>query len=143
VLNCGKTRHWKNQCKNTLKNQDAKATKNFASTSRANDALICSLDSEEESWVLESEASFHVISQRVFFKNYVPIILGKEQSCGIVGKGTIKIKFNGSIWELKNVRHIHDMTKNLISIGQLANEGYTPIFHGDRWKISNNDYCSG
>ncbi|WVZ07788.1 hypothetical protein V8G54_021134 [Vigna mungo] len=57
-------------------------------------------------------------------------------SCEIAGKGAVKIKLNGSVWELKNVRHIPDLTKNLISVGQLANDGYTTIFHGDNWKIS-------
>ena len=53
-----------------------------------------------------------------------------------VGKGLVKIKLNGSVWELKNVRHIPDLTKNLISVGQLASDGYTTIFDGDHWKIS-------
>ncbi|WVZ06108.1 hypothetical protein V8G54_019454 [Vigna mungo] len=50
--------------------------------------------------------------------------------------GVVKIKLNGSVWELKNVTHIPDLTKNLISVGQLANDGYTTVFHGDNWKIS-------
>jgi len=96
--------------------------KDWASTSRGDDELICSLENKEESWVLDSGASFHATSQREFFDNYFPRILGKvyhgnEQSCEIVGKGTIKIKLNGSIWELKNVRHIPDLTKNLILVG--------------------------
>ena len=48
----------------------------------------------------------------------------------------MKIKLNASVWELKDVRHIPDLRKNLISIGQLASEGYTTTFHGDDWKIS-------
>lgn len=38
--------------------------------------------------------------------------------------------------ELKDVRHILDLRKNLISVEQLADEGYTMIFHSDDWKIS-------
>nr|KYP42874.1 Retrovirus-related Pol polyprotein from transposon TNT 1-94 [Cajanus cajan] len=139
--NCGQTGHYKNQCKNAPKNQEAKAEANIASTSGRDDALICSLESKEESWVLDSGASFHATSQREFFENYVPgnlgkVYLGNEQSCEIVGKGVVKIKLKGSVWELKNVRHIPDLTKNLISVGQLASEGYTTTFHGDDWKIS-------
>lgn len=48
----------------------------------------------------------------------------------------MKIKLNESVWELKNVRHIPDLTKNLISVGQLASDGYKTIFQGDHWKIS-------
>ncbi|KAK2366240.1 putative mitochondrial protein [Trifolium repens] len=139
--NCGKTGHYKNQCKNTSKRQEAKDEANIASTSGGGDALICSLEDKEESWVLDSEASFHATSKKDLFENYVPgnlgkVYLGNEQSCEIVGKGVVKIKLNGSVWELKNVRHIPDLTKNLISVGQLASEGYTTIFHGDQWKIS-------
>ena len=139
--NCGKTRHYKNQCRSASKSQEAEDEANIASTSGGGDALICSLESKEESWVLDSGASFHATSQKQFFENYVPgnldkVYLGNEQSCEIVGKGVVKIKLNGSIWELKNVRHIPDLTKDLISVGQLASDGYITIFHGDQWKIS-------
>ncbi|WVZ00646.1 hypothetical protein V8G54_026715 [Vigna mungo] len=139
--NCGKVGHYKNQCKNARKNHEDKAEANVASTSGGEDALICSVENKEESWVLDSGASFHATSQKEFFENYVPgnlgnVCLGNEQSCEIVGKGAMKIKLNGSVWELKNVRHIPDLTKNLISVGQLANDGYTIVFHGDNWKIS-------
>ena len=139
--NCGKTGHYKNQCKSARKNQEAKDEANIASTSGGDDALICSLESKEEFWVLDSGASFHATSQREFFENYVPgnlgkVYLGNNQSCEIVGKGVVKVKLNGSVWELKNVRHIPDLTKNLISVSQLASEGYTTVFHGDDWKIS-------
>ncbi|WVZ16376.1 hypothetical protein V8G54_009358 [Vigna mungo] len=139
--NCGKVGHYKNQCKSARKNHEDKAEANVASTSGGEDALICSLENKEESWVLDSGASFHATSQKEFFENYVPgnlgkVYLGNEQSCEIAGKGVVKIKLNGSVWELKNVRHIPDLTKNLISVGQLANDGYTTVFHGDNWKIS-------
>lgn len=98
--------------------------------------MICFLENKEESWVLDSGASFHATSQKEFFNNYVSgnlgkVYLGNEQSCEIAGKGVMKIKLGGSEWELKNVRHILDLTKNLISVGQLASEGYTTVFHGD------------
>ncbi|WVZ03536.1 hypothetical protein V8G54_024342 [Vigna mungo] len=139
--NCGKVGHYKNQCKSARKNHEDKAEANVASTSRGEDALICSLENKEESWVLDSRASFHATSQKEFFENYVPgnlgkVYLGNEQSCEIAGKGAVKIKLNGSVWKLKNVRHIPDLTKNLISVGQLANDGYITVFHGDNWKIS-------
>jgi hypothetical protein len=139
--NCGKTGHYKNQCRSAPKRHEAKDEANVASTSRGGDALICSLENKEESWVLDSGASFHATSQKELIENYVPgnlgkVYLGNEQSCEIVGKGVVKIMLNGSVWELKNVRHIPDLTKNLISVGQLASDGYTTIFHGDQWKIS-------
>jgi len=35
------------------------------------------------------------------------------------------------------VRHVPDLRKNLISIGQLASDDYVTTFTGDKWKISN------
>ena len=84
--------------------------------------MICSLERKEESWVLGSGASFHATSKKEFFERYVPgnlrkVYLGDDQPCDIVGKGIVKIKLNGSVWELKDVRHIPDLRKNLISVG--------------------------
>ncbi|CAJ2639359.1 unnamed protein product [Trifolium pratense] len=63
--------HYKNQCSLPRKNQQAKDEANVASTSGGGDTLICSLENKEESWVLDSGASFHATSQKEFFKNYV------------------------------------------------------------------------
>ncbi|KAI5431316.1 hypothetical protein KIW84_035478 [Lathyrus oleraceus] len=83
--------------------------------------MLCSLESKEEPWVLDSRTSFRATSQKRFFKNYAlgnlgKVYLGNEQSCEIMGKGVVKIKWNGSVWELKNVKHFLDLTKNLISL---------------------------
>ena len=72
--------------------------------------------------MLDSGASFHATSQKEFFEKYVlgkfgKVYLGNDQPCDIIGKGVVNIKLNGSVWELKNVRHIPDLTKNLILVG--------------------------
>uniref|UniRef100_A0A803Q806 Integrase catalytic domain-containing protein n=1 Tax=Cannabis sativa TaxID=3483 RepID=A0A803Q806_CANSA len=56
------------------------------------------------------------------------VYLGDDEPCDIVGKGVVKIKLNGSVWELKDVRQIADLRKNLISVKLLASEGYTTNF---------------
>ncbi|CAA0810671.1 Uncharacterized mitochondrial protein AtMg00710, partial [Striga hermonthica] len=75
--NYGKTGHYRNQCKSAPKNQEVKEEANITSTS-GGDSLICSLENREESWVLDSEASFHATSQKELFENYVPINLVLE-----------------------------------------------------------------
>uniref|UniRef100_A0A803KZS8 CCHC-type domain-containing protein n=1 Tax=Chenopodium quinoa TaxID=63459 RepID=A0A803KZS8_CHEQI len=125
--NCGKIGHYKNQCKGTPKGKEVKAEANVTSTGEGDDALICSLKSKEESWVLDSGASFHATSNKNFFEKYVhrnlgQVYLGDDQPCDIVGQGNVKIKLNGSAWELKDVKHVPDLRKNLISVGQLARE---------------------
>uniref|UniRef100_A0A803MH37 CCHC-type domain-containing protein n=1 Tax=Chenopodium quinoa TaxID=63459 RepID=A0A803MH37_CHEQI len=125
--NCGKIGHYKNQCKGTPKGKEVKAEANVTSTGEGDDALICSLESKEESWVLDSRALFHATSNKNFFEKYVhrnlgQVYLGDDQPCDIVGQGNVKIKLNGSAWELKDVKHVPDLRKNLISVGQLARE---------------------
>ena len=96
-----------------------KAEENVTSTGEGDDALICSLESKEDSWVLDSGLKFHATSTKYFFEKYVhrnlgQVYLGDDQPCDIVGKGNIKIKLNGSTWELKDVEHVPDLRKNLI-----------------------------
>lgn len=69
-------------------------------------------------------------------KNLSKICLGDDQICDIVGKCVVTIKLNEFVWDLKYVRHIPNLRKNLISMRQLANEGYSTTFHYDDWKIS-------
>ncbi|KAK0591188.1 hypothetical protein LWI29_036674 [Acer saccharum] len=107
----------------------------------SDDYLICSLESKTESWVLDSGASFHATPHWELFENYVSrnlgkVYLGDNQACNITGKRNVNIQLKGSVWKLNNVRHISDLRKNLISIGQLASKGYVTTFTDDKWKIS-------
>jgi hypothetical protein len=42
---------------------------------------------------------------------------------------------NGNQWLLKEIRHVPDLRKNLISTGQLASEGCVSIFTDKMWKV--------
>ena len=53
----------------------------------------------------------------------------------IVGMGDVRILLpNGSVWLLEKVRHIPDLRRNLISVGQLDDEGHAILFVGGTWK---------
>jgi hypothetical protein len=63
--------------------------------------------------------------------------LGDDATCKIVGMGKVQIKKkNGIKWLLKEVRHVPDLRKNLISTGQLASEGCVSIFTNKAWKVT-------
>ena len=49
----------------------------------------------------------------------------------MVGKGSEQIKLNESVWKLDDVRHVPYLRKNLVSIGQLAKDGYVTTFTGN------------
>ena len=60
-------------------------------------ALLLSLESVNDSWVLDSGASFHATPHRGYFIDYVQgdfglVYLGDNEPCQIVGKGEVKIK---------------------------------------------------
>jgi hypothetical protein len=85
------------------------------------DALIIYVDNISESWVVDSGASFHATPQRKHFLDYVQgdfgqVHLGDDAPCKIVGVEKVKIKKkNGNQWLLKEVRHVLDPRKSLIS----------------------------
>jgi hypothetical protein len=106
------------------------------------DDLILSVDNIFESWVVDAGASFHSKPHRKHFLDYVQgyfgqVHLGDDTPCKIVGMGKVKIKkINRNQWLLKEVRHVLDLRKNLISIGKLASEGFISIFTYTVWKVT-------
>jgi len=61
------------------------------------DDLILSLDNINDSWVIESGASFHATSNEKYFQDYVQgdfgqVYLGVDEPCKLVGMGKIQIK---------------------------------------------------
>jgi hypothetical protein len=138
--NCGKTGHFKRNCKE-LKNKTENDSANVV-TEDVHDALLLSVDSPIESWVLDSGASFHTTPIREILENYVAgdfkkVYLADGTTLDIVGIGDVRIRVhNDSVWKLKKVRHVPELKKNLISVGQLDDEGHAITFHGGKWKIS-------
>ena len=56
--------------------------------------------------------------------DFVLVYLGENEPYQIVGKGKIKIKLqNGNHWLLHEVRHVPKLSRKLISVGQLGDEG--------------------
>ena len=73
--NCGKTGHFRRQCKSPKKkNEDDYAN---AITEEVQDALLLAADSPLDDWVLDSEASFHTTPHREIIQNYVAGDFGK------------------------------------------------------------------
>ena len=129
--------HYKSNCRQPLKDKSANVA-----TDEIADALILSVSSPLKTWVLDFGASFHSCISADVMKQYTPSKLGKvyladDEPLEIVGKGDVRIKTpNGSMIELHGVRHIPLLKRNLLSVGQLDDEGYDVGFGGGRWKIS-------
>eukprot|EP00253_Pinus_taeda_P025456 PITA_25456 len=106
------------------------------------DASILSSENFTNSWVVDSGASFHATPDKKYFHDYVQgdfgkVHLGDDKPCKIVGMGKVLVKQqNGNQWLLKEVRHVPDLKKNLISTGQLGSEGCVTTFTDKAWKVT-------
>ena len=91
---------------------------------------------------MDSEASFHTTPHREIIQNYVTGDFGKVyltdgSILDVVSMGNVRILLsNGSVWLLEKVRHIPELRRNLISVGQLDDEGHAILFVGGNWKVT-------
>ena len=99
------------------------------------------MDSPIESWILDSGASFHSSQNKELFRNFKSgsfekVYLTNNKDLKIEGKRDVCIKTSvENQCTLKNVKYIHSLKKNLITIGQLDSIGYATKFGKSLWKI--------
>ena len=91
---------------------------------------------------MDSGASFHTTPHREIIQNYVTgnfgkVYLADGSALDVVDIGNVRILFpNGSVWLLEKVRHIPELRRNLIFVGQLDDEGHAILFVGGTWKVT-------
>ncbi|KAK3010015.1 hypothetical protein RJ639_011018 [Escallonia herrerae] len=141
--NCNKEGHKKNDCTKPTKKKGAGGRQSkdeganmVSSNERKYDDLCLSVTVDDNSkvWYVDSGASIHCTPHRDCFSNYVHgdyghVTVRNGYRCSIVGKGKVEIKLsNGGTLVLKDVRHIPELQKNLISFSGLDREGYFVAF---------------
>ena len=103
--------------------------------------MLSSISPQEE-WVLDSGASVHAcydsnIMETFVSGNYGVLQVADDKPLKIQGKGTVRIRTNnGNQWKLTNVCYVPGLRRNLISIGQLDDDGYRTEFSGRSWKVT-------
>ena len=91
---------------------------------------------------MNSGASFHTTPHLEIIQNYVTgdfgkVYLADGSALDVVGLGDVRILLlNGSVWLSEKVQHIHDLRRNLISVGQLDDEGHAILFVSGTWKVT-------
>ncbi|KAG6639444.1 hypothetical protein CIPAW_10G100900 [Carya illinoinensis] len=111
-------------------------------TEEVQDALLLAVHSPVDDWILDSGASFHTSSHRELMRNYFAgdfgkVYLANGEALNIVGMGDIDIILPGkNKWTLQKVRHIPELKKNLISVGQLDECGHSVVFSDSTWKVT-------
>jgi len=93
-------------------------------------------------WIVDSGATWHMTSNREWFYTYKPIsggsmFMGDGHAVKIVGVGTVKIKmYDGIVRTIQKVRHVKDLKKNILSIGQLDDLRYKIHTEGGILKVA-------
>ncbi|KAK3029811.1 hypothetical protein RJ639_038253 [Escallonia herrerae] len=149
--NCNKEGHKKNDCTELKKKKgaggrqgDDEGANMVSSNERTYDDLCLSatVDDNFKVWYVDSGASIHCTPHRNCFCDYVHgdyghVTVRNGYRCSIVGKGKVEIKLsNGGTLVLKDVRHIPELQKNLISVSGLDREGYFVAFGEKQWKVT-------
>ena len=85
-------------------------------------------------------ASFHATPYRGYFIDYVQgdfglVNLRDNEPYWIVEKGKVKKLQNENHWLLHEVRHVPRLGRNLISAGQLGDDGCVVTFNDKNWKV--------
>ena len=131
----------KRDCRAPKKNNgSAKESVNVAEDT--GDALILSVNSLVESWILDYGASYHYTSHYEIMENYINGDFGKvylvdDGTMKIMRKDDIQVKRpNGTVWKLKDMRFVPSLKRNLISMDQPNQEGHHTTFLRNEWKIT-------
>ena len=91
---------------------------------------------------MDSGDSFHTTPHQEIIQNYVAgdfvtMYLADGLALDVVGMGDVWILLpDGSVWLLEKVRHIPDLRRNLIFVGQLDDEEHAILFIGGTWKVT-------
>ncbi|KAH9741104.1 Integrase catalytic domain-containing protein [Citrus sinensis] len=81
-------------------------------------------------WILDTGATYHLCHIKEWFTDFRnlesgAVVMGNDQHCHTMGIGTIRLKmFDGMVRELKEVRFVPALKKNLIFVGALEAKGF-------------------
>ncbi|KAJ0824572.1 putative RNA-directed DNA polymerase [Helianthus annuus] len=132
--NCKEVGHFRNQCPNEKK----KVNPTVAHSD--DDVLICSVESSVDSWVMDSGASFHATHSSEALRNlkesdFGKVRLANDEVLDVTSMGNLDLKTPVGSWTLKDVRVIPNLKKQLISVGQLDEQGHEVKFKNRKWKV--------
>ena len=91
-------------------------------------------------WVLDSGATYHICPRRDWFSSFEKldgeVRMGNNHTCRVIGIGSVRIKMHdGMVRELKEVRFVPAVKKNLISLGTLEAKGYKLVAENGILKV--------
>lgn len=92
---------------------------------------VATKSKDKGKWVLDSGCTFHICLVKGYFIEFHDfdrgrVMMGNNDVCKIIGIGNIRLKlYDVTIKELKQVRFVLDLKRNMISLGMLDQMGYS------------------
>ncbi|KAH9792408.1 hypothetical protein KPL71_004103 [Citrus sinensis] len=132
---CHEKGHWRKDCPKAQKRDGKKpAAANMTRKDEDSDYSLsitpAAYVASSSEWILDIGATYHLCPIKEWFTDFrnlksSAVVMGNDQPCRIMGIGTIRLKmFDGMVRELKEVRFVPALKKNLISMGALEAKGY-------------------
>lgn len=95
-------------------------------------AGVCvAIDSNQKGkCILNSGCTFHMSPLINYFTDYQKfdggrVMMGNNTMCGVIGYGNVRLRLHDmTILEIKQVRHVPDLKRNLILLGMFDQMGY-------------------
>jgi hypothetical protein len=145
---CGKTRHYKKDCKSKKVDKpkgsnSTSFTEAKTSTKEGGDIYLesTSTHADRDVWLIESGASYHMTPHREWFSKYEKydggdVFLGDDSTSKIVGRGRVKLQLKyGRIRILPRVLHIPKLARSLISISKMDDARVDTVFGKNTCKM--------
>ena len=137
--NCHELGHFQWECPKRDKEQKA----NYAET-KEEMLLMAFVNSNEAAmehiWFLDSGCSNHMCRKKNMFFDLdssfqESVKLGNDSSINVQGKGKIRMEVNGFMHVITEVFYVPDLKNNLLSIGQLQENGLAVVIQHGKCKI--------
>ena len=103
-----------------------------------NCALTLKAQNNKDVWYVDNGFSTHMTGDRRKFvslkeKKDGTVSFGNDGSSNVIGSGTITLGRKGVI--AKNVLLVENMNHNLLSVGQMCDQGHTMLFNSTKCEI--------
>lgn len=122
-----------------MRKDDDNSQTNVVKTAEDEDIFLATTeDVDKSNWVMDSAASEHICRDRAMFntlktnEEFGHFKLGNGEKMKVEGIGSVRMKLHdGAIRTFQNVRFVPSAVANIISLGEMASQGYKYV--GSKW----------
>ncbi|XP_049374082.1 uncharacterized protein LOC125839146 [Solanum verrucosum] len=138
---CGQLGHVERVCKSKPQQEEAKATINQYQEEQLFVATCFASKSTSESWLIDSVCTNHMTSDQELFKDLdrSKLKIGNGEYLDVRGKRTVAIQSHTGLKLIVDVLFVPDLDKNLLSVGQVLENGLKVLFEEKAYVITDAD----